>query len=103
PTAAFGRPKYGVFVKLNDSNRNWTWWPSHGMAKTRETITSRFLRPGPRMRLRPALPKTPGALGTTNSVLNQRSIERWLEGRFASATTSPRFTPPTLVLFTLMV
>src|SRR5687768_5533706 len=55
------------------------------------------------MRFRPALLTSPGAVGTTKVVSNQRSMVRSLEGRFGLRTQFPRTAPPRFWLLTLIV
>src|SRR5512133_1931935 len=55
-TLVLGRPKCGVFRKLNDSKRNWARKRSV-IGKSREIATSVFTTPGPRSELNPVFPK----------------------------------------------
>ncbi len=101
PTPVFGRPKTGVFVKLKDSKRNCTMCPSHGVKNRRDIEKSTPRVGGPRIRLRPALSSWNGCPRVTNSVSNQRSIERCELGRLGLRTKSPRFAPPIPVVLAL--
>ena len=78
-TFSFGSPKVAVFVRLNASARNCSFIRSV-MTKLRETERSRYLSPGPRSMLRPALPNAPGA-GMLNALepLNPLHFEFALE------------------------
>src|SRR5437764_627492 len=69
-TLVLGRPKCGVFVKLNDSKRNWSKARSVNR-KSRESETSVLIAPGPRRELKPALPKPTVVTGANASGSNQ--------------------------------
>src|SRR5258706_13845757 len=74
---AEGKPKFGWFNELNSSQRNWSADCSR-IAKFLNSAKSRFSRPGPINRLRPAFPFTKEGASANAETSNQRLMLRSL-------------------------
>src|SRR5436853_186248 len=84
PMAEFGSPKFGWFVRLNDSARNCSLKRSEKL-KSRMMLKSRSTKPGPRRISRPEFPKQI-QVGTTNADVSNQCVRlRASDGTLPSA------------------